>query len=55
MSQHAFSNLSSAKTFANERRAEGRTCRITKSIQTIVGCGRVQTVSTFTKFMVHVN
>tara|TARA_R110000868_G_scaffold72030_4_gene210228 strand:+ start:125 stop:292 length:168 start_codon:yes stop_codon:yes gene_type:complete len=54
MTKHAFSNLSNAKTFANERRAAGRTCRIFKTQQTLVGTGRNPWVNVITTFMVEV-
>jgi hypothetical protein len=54
MTHHTFSNLSNAKTFANEHRAEGRTCRILKTQQTLVGTGRNQSVNVITTFLVEV-
>ncbi len=49
-----FDTIASAKSFAADRRAEGRTCRILKSQRTIVGSGRRPTVTTVTKFVVEV-
>ena len=54
MTQHAFTDLSNARNFANDNRAAGRTCRILKMKQTIVGSGRNVIVQVVTTYMVEV-